>query len=71
MDGLEAAWRIWERFQTPVVYLTAYADEHTLDAVKSTEHYGYVLKPVRPVELNAVIQLALARRDRETSARSG
>jgi chemotaxis response regulator CheB len=71
MDGVEAAWRIWERFEIPVVYLTAYADERTLDAVKSTQNYGYVLKPVRPVELNAVIQLALARREHETSAPSG
>jgi chemotaxis response regulator CheB len=65
MDGTEAARRIWESFQTPTLYLTAHADDDTLDAVKETEHYGYVVKPVRPVELHAAIQLALARYEHE------
>ena len=30
MDGVETSGRILERFDVPVVYLTAYADEHTL-----------------------------------------
>jgi len=65
LDGTEAARAIWERFQVPVVYVTAFADEETLDRVKTTEAYGYVVKPFNPVELHAVIQLALERRERE------
>jgi CheY-like chemotaxis protein len=30
MDGIEAAQQIYERFQTPVIYLTAYQDEAIL-----------------------------------------
>jgi DNA-binding response OmpR family regulator len=33
--------------------------------VKGTEAYGYILKPFNPAEVNAVIQLALERRERE------
>jgi AmiR/NasT family two-component response regulator len=57
--------QIWEQLQIPVVYVTAYADTATLDKIKTTEPYGYVLKPVRPAEVDAAIQLALDRHDRE------
>jgi chemotaxis response regulator CheB len=65
IDGTEAARAIWERYQVPVIYVTAYADEETLDKVKTTEAYGYVVKPFNPAEVHAVIQLALERRERE------
>ena len=45
MDGVEAAERIHTRFDIPVVYLTAHADESTLQRAKLTEPYGYILKP--------------------------
>lgn len=64
-DGTRAAHAIRERLQIPVVYLTAYADDDTLDAVKRTEAYGYVMKPYEPREVHAAIQLALERRERE------
>jgi chemotaxis response regulator CheB len=65
LDGTAAARNLWDRFELPVVYLTAYADDETLDKVKSTHSYGYVMKPFNPVEVHAVMQVALARRDRE------
>jgi len=45
MDGIEAAKRIRARFNIPVVYLTAYADEKTLERAKVTQPFGYILKP--------------------------
>jgi chemotaxis response regulator CheB len=65
ISGTEVAKQIWEQLQIPVVYVTAYADTATLDKIKTTEPYGYVLKPVRPAEVDAAIQLALDRHDRE------
>jgi chemotaxis response regulator CheB len=65
MDGTQAASLIWQRFQVPVVYLTAYADAETLAAVKGTNAYGYVMKPYEPAEVHVAVQLALERRDRE------
>jgi len=62
MRGTEAARLIWERLQVPVVYVTAYADAATLDEIKATEHYGYIVKPFRSVEIHAAIQLAINRR---------
>ena len=42
MDGIEAAELIRVRFDIPVVYLTAYADQATLDRAKLTGPFGYL-----------------------------
>src|SRR3989304_5840331 len=51
MDGIEAAEKIRTRFNTPVVYLTAYSDEKTLLRAKITEPFGYIIKPFRNGQL--------------------
>ena len=43
MDGVEAAERIRDRLDIPVVYLTAYSDNKTLQRAKITVPYGYIL----------------------------
>ena len=65
MNGTQAAYLIWRRFQIPVIYLTAYADADTLAEVKRTEAYGYVMKPYEAPEVHAAIQIALERREHE------
>ena len=40
MDGVEAARHIRTRFDIPVIFLTAYADEETLQRAKITEPHG-------------------------------
>ena len=59
MDGIEAAEQIRGRFNIPVVYLTAYADDETLQRAKITEPYGYILKPFGERELHTAIEIAL------------
>jgi PAS domain S-box-containing protein/putative nucleotidyltransferase with HDIG domain len=59
MDGIEAAEIINERFGIPVVYLTAYADEDTLQRAKITEPFGYLLKPFEEQDLQSTIEMAL------------
>lgn len=65
LTGVEAARQIWEQLQIPVVYMTAFADLETLNEVKTTEAYGYVMKPFQTEAIHAAIQLALSRRERE------
>ncbi|MET0414121.1 MAG: response regulator, partial [Polyangiaceae bacterium] len=43
-DGISAALELRKRFATPVVYLTAHADDRTIDRAKISEPYGYLLK---------------------------
>jgi PAS domain S-box-containing protein len=59
MDGVETAKQIRERFNIPVVYLTAYADDSTLQRAKITEPFGYILKPFEERELYTTIEMAL------------
>jgi len=58
VDGIEAARRIWEEFSIPVVYLTAYADEATLQRARVTEPFGYIIKPFDERELQTTIEMA-------------
>ena len=59
MDGIEAARRIRQECEVPIVFLTAYSDAATLDRAKLAEPYGYLVKPFVPSDLNAAIQMAL------------
>ncbi|AFZ43781.1 response regulator receiver protein [Halothece sp. PCC 7418] len=61
MDGIETAQKIQERFQIPVIYLTAYSDEETLKRVQESGSYGYILKPYKQREVHAAIMMALSR----------
>lgn len=49
--GVETADIFYSQLNIPVVYLTAYADETTLQRAKETEPFGYLLKPFEEREL--------------------
>lgn len=59
IDGVEAARQVQERFDVPVVFLTAHGDDSTLQRAKITEPYGYILKPFESRELHVAIEIAL------------
>jgi len=58
-DGVEAAQKILALYNIPVIYLTAFTDEKTLQRAKVTEPYGYVLKPFEERELQIAIEMAI------------
>lgn len=70
VDGIEAAETIRDSFQTPVVFLTAYADPKTLERAKATEPFGYLIKPFEERELQTTIEIALRRNEAETATRN-
>jgi PAS domain S-box-containing protein len=59
MSGVEAAERIRDRYNLPVIYLTGFADEETLEKAKLTAPFGYLLKPVEATQLHRAIEMAL------------
>ena len=65
MDGVEAAGEIRERFDVPVVYLTAYSDNKILERAKKTEPFGYIVKPFDEKDLHSSIEIALHRHRKE------
>lgn len=65
MDGIQAAEQIWEQFQIPVIYLTGHSDRSTVERVRLTAPFGYLLKPTKQRELYVAIESALQRCERE------
>ncbi|MBU0724151.1 MAG: response regulator [Alphaproteobacteria bacterium] len=69
IDGIETAKLIPQELLLPVIYLTAYSEEPTLQRAATTKPYGYLLKPFSERELHATIQMALERRKTEVALR--
>ncbi len=65
LDGVETARAIRERYRIPVVMLTAFADDKTVERAKITEPYGYIIKPFEEKELRTTIEMALYRHEME------
>jgi signal transduction histidine kinase len=65
LDGIETASRLPADDRIPVIYLTAYSEEATLERARATKPYGYLIKPFAERELHATIQMALERRRHE------
>lgn len=61
IDGIEAAQEIRNRFNIPVIYLTAYADDQTLERALATNPLGYLIKPFQEKELQTTLEVALHR----------
>jgi len=59
MDGVETARQIRTNFRLPVIFLTAHADDATLQRAKAADPVGYIVKPFAETTVNAVIQTAL------------
>lgn len=69
MNGIDAAKKIRPRFDIPVIYLTAYADDKTLERAKVTEPFGYIIKPFDDRELQSTIEMALYKSKMEKQVR--
>ena len=57
-DGVAAARAIRDRWQIPVVFLTANADEQTLTRARSAGPHGFLSKPFRNEELLEMVRIA-------------
>ena len=69
MDGTETARVLRERYNIPVVYLTAHADTATLGRAKAAEPLGYITKPFQEAELHAAIEIALHKHQEDLKSR--
>ncbi len=59
MDGITAATEIYALLEIPIVYMTAYSDDGTLQRAKGAHPFGYLVKPFKPQELKATVEIAL------------
>ncbi len=65
IDGIETARQIKEKYEIPVIFLTAYADESTLNKAKITEPHGYIIKPFKEIDLHTAIEMAIYKHGKE------
>ena len=69
VDGVETAQQIRDRIEIPVIYLTAFADDRTVERARLTEPFGYLIKPFSEKELYAAIETALYKHSMEAKLR--
>ena len=71
IDGIEAARRIHEVCDLPIVYITGFSQDPFFNQAKSTAPYAYLVKPVPPRELALTVEMTLYRHrlDRELKKR--
>ncbi len=65
LTGIETASIIQKKHNIPIIYLTAYTNEDTLQSAKLTQPFGYIIKPFEERELHATIEMAFYRHEME------
>ncbi|WYL92559.1 MAG: ATP-binding protein [Gloeotrichia echinulata IR180] len=70
MDGIAAASYIRDSLDIPVIFITAYGDDHTLNCAKITQPFGYVVKPFTIKDLQISIEIGLLKHQLELDLRS-
>src|SRR4029453_631321 len=58
-DGIQTAEILREQFGVSVIYLTAHADEATIERAARTAPYGYLLKPIKSADLRSAVEVAV------------
>lgn len=71
LDGIETANLVRTLHQIPVIFLTAFSDEATIERAKTAEPYGFIVKPFDERDLKTTIEIVLYKhtKDREQDAR--
>jgi len=55
MDGIDAALQIQADRLVPIIYLTAYVDESTVQRAQATSPWGFLRKPFHVRDLQAIL----------------
>jgi signal transduction histidine kinase len=69
IDGIKASIQIQSQFNIPVIFLTGNADQTTLERVKTSQSFGYLLKPFDGNLLSTTIEIALNHHRTEIAVR--
>ncbi|MFW6338732.1 MAG: response regulator [Alkalispirochaetaceae bacterium] len=69
LDGITAAERIRRDFDIPVILLTAYADEATIERARTSRPFAYLIKPFNSRELRTSIVISIERHNLERAVR--
>ncbi|MBT3208727.1 MAG: response regulator [Bacteroidetes bacterium] len=70
MTGTDAAIKVLEKRNIPLIFLTAYSDDNTISKAKLSQPYGYIVKPYKINELQTAIELALSKHKTDSTTKS-
>lgn len=59
IDGIEVSKRISEKYDCKIIYMTAHADQKTIEEAQKTSHVGFLHKPFEPRQLQMGIEKAM------------
>ena len=62
LDGIETAQQVRQRFSVPVIFVTAYTSENTIERIREIAPEGYIGKPFLDNEILALIRKVLDHR---------
>ena len=62
LDGIETAQHIRQRFSIPIIFVTAYTSERTLERMREVAPDGVIIKPFGYEDLLALVRKALDQR---------
>ncbi|MDO9549905.1 MAG: response regulator, partial [Methanoregula sp.] len=62
MDGIQTTEKLNQIMDIPVIFLTAYADDETVNRAMKTRSHSYLVKPYNPRELYSNIEFAIYKR---------
>ena len=60
MDGIDTASLIHNQYKIPIIYTSAHNDKETMNRVKYTEYFGFLVKPYEEEKLFAMIDDAVS-----------
>ena len=66
MDGIETALMIKKKFDIPLIFMTAFSDDSSIERAKTAQPYGYLIKPFERKDLKSAIDIALYKKTIET-----
>ncbi|MCH9814211.1 MAG: response regulator [Epsilonproteobacteria bacterium] len=66
-DGIEIASKLQKRYGIPVIFLTAFQDDNTLERASDVDFIGYLVKPFREDELKVLIKLCIKKNSFQAS----
>lgn len=64
-SGIDAANEIKEKLNIPIIFLTAFADDHILEKAKVSQPFNFIVKPFKGHELKAAIEIAIYKKSME------
>ena len=70
LDGISTAQMILQQRQIPIIYLSDYADEKTLERAKKTKPANYLTKPFNELDLIRAIDIAFSNAQQAITGRN-